>query len=128
MHKFLLNQHSVRGATIFSNLFIFNWRIISLQYSVGFCHTSAWISHSYTRTLSLEIPFHLLPHPTALGCHRALGLGSLSHTANSHWLPVLYMVIFMFQFYSVSSSHTFLPLLCPQVCSLSLHLHLLPCK
>ena len=25
---------------IFSNIFIFNWRIIALQYCVGFCHTS----------------------------------------------------------------------------------------
>ena len=29
----------------FLNLFIFNWRIITLQYCDGFCHTSAWISH-----------------------------------------------------------------------------------
>ena len=33
---------------IFLNLFIFNWRIIALQYYVGFCHTSTWISHRYT--------------------------------------------------------------------------------
>ena len=26
-------------------LFIFNWRIVALQYCVGFCHTSTWISH-----------------------------------------------------------------------------------
>ena len=29
----------------FLNLFIFNWRIIALQYYVGFCHISTWISH-----------------------------------------------------------------------------------
>ena len=33
--------------TIFS-LFIFNWRIIALQYYVGFCHTSTWITHRST--------------------------------------------------------------------------------
>ena len=32
----------------FSFLFIFNWRIIALQYCVGFCHTSMCISHGYT--------------------------------------------------------------------------------
>ena len=32
----------------FKNLFIFNWRIIVLQYCVGFCHTSTCISHRYT--------------------------------------------------------------------------------
>ena len=26
-------------------LFIFNWRIVALQYCVGFCHTSTWICH-----------------------------------------------------------------------------------
>ena len=30
----------------FLNLFMFNWRIIALQYCVGFCQTSTWISHS----------------------------------------------------------------------------------
>ena len=35
------------------NWFIFNWRIIALQYCVGFCHTSAWISHRYTHVPSL---------------------------------------------------------------------------
>ena len=29
-------------------LFIFNWKIIALQYCAGFCHTSTWISHRYT--------------------------------------------------------------------------------
>ena len=29
-------------------LFIFNRRIIALQYCVGFCHTSTWISRRYT--------------------------------------------------------------------------------
>ena len=40
--------------------FIFNWRIISLQYSVGFCHTSTWISHRYT-----YVPFLLNLPPTS---------------------------------------------------------------
>ena len=46
---------------IFKNL-IFNWRIIALQYHVGFCHTSTWISHRYTNVPSL---LNLLPtsHP-----------------------------------------------------------------
>ena len=28
--------------------FIFYWKIIALQYCVGFCHKSTWISHKYT--------------------------------------------------------------------------------
>ena len=30
-----------------------NWRIVALQYCVGFCHTSTWISHRYTYVPSL---------------------------------------------------------------------------
>ena len=47
---------------IFLSLFIFNWRIIALQYGIGFCHTPTWISHRYTYVPSL---FNLSPtlHP-----------------------------------------------------------------
>ena len=93
--------------------FIFNWKTISLQYCVGFCHISLWISHSYTYIPSLlNIPSHLLLHPTSLGCHRAPGW-ALCHTANSHWLSILHMVIYMFCTISLhwSLRKAFLPLL-----------------
>ena len=54
--------------------------------------------------LPLEHPSYLPPHPTPLGCHRAL-----PHTPNSHWLSVLHMVMYI-QCYSLISSH---PLLTP---------------
>ena len=34
----------------------FNWRVITLQYCCGFCHTFTWISHGYT----------CVPHPEPL--------------------------------------------------------------
>ena len=39
--------------------FIFNWRVIALQYCAGFCCTM-WISHNYTyiSLLPLEPPSH----------------------------------------------------------------------
>ena len=58
-------------------LFIFNWRIIALQYRVGFCHTSTWISHRCTYVpsfLNLLLPpfffliFIYLAAP-GLGCN-----------------------------------------------------------
>ena len=58
----------------------------------------------------LEHPTHLPLHPTPLGCYRALVLSSLHHTANSHWLSILHMVMHMFQCYSLKSFH---PLLLP---------------
>ena len=41
----------------------------------------------------------------------------LDHTANSHWLSILHMVLYMFPCCSLNSSHPPLPQLCPQVCS-----------
>ena len=45
-------------------LFILNWRIIALQYRVGFCHISAWIIHRYTSVPSLlNVPSTSHPIP-----------------------------------------------------------------
>ena len=45
-------------------IFVFNWRIITLQYCVDFCHTSTWIKHRYTcvpSLLNLSPTFHPIP-------------------------------------------------------------------
>ena len=44
MGEFILNEYM----PLKKNLFIFNWRIIALQYCVGFCQTSIWVNHKYT--------------------------------------------------------------------------------
>ena len=41
----------------------FNWRLITLQYCSGFCHTLTWISHGCTCVPQAEPPSHLPPHP-----------------------------------------------------------------
>ena len=69
------------------------------------------------------LPSHLLPHLIPLGCYRALALSSLCHTANSHWLSTLHMVMYMFQCYSLKSCHLLSPQLWPKISSLCLHLH-----
>ena len=64
--------------------------------------------------------FHLSSHPIPLGCPRAPAMCALFHVSNWHWSSVLHMIIYMFQCYSVNSSH---PCLLPQssnVCSLHL--------
>ena len=90
--------------------FIFNWRIIAWQCCVGFCHTAAWISHRYPYVPS---PWAFLPPPTPSHLFRlslSTRLSSLHHTANSHWLFILHMVMYMFPCHSrlvpSSSSHT----------------------
>ena len=42
----------------FSFIFI-SWRLITLQYCSGFCHTLTWISHGFTCVLHPDPPSHL---------------------------------------------------------------------
>ena len=63
--------------------FIFNWRIIALQYCVAFCHTLTWIIHRYTYVPSLlNTPSISYPIPIPLGCHTTPDLSSLNNAAN----------------------------------------------
>ena len=84
------------------------------------------ISLRYTYVPSLLNPPPIF-HPSGLS--QSTGLSSLCHTANSHLLSTLLMVIYIFPCYSLNSSHPLLPLLRLQVYSLCLCLSLfLPCK
>ena len=48
---------------------------------------------------------HLPPHPIPLDCPRALSLGALLHALNLYWPSILHRVMYMFQCYSLKSSH-----------------------
>ena len=106
----------------------FNWRIITVQYCDGFFHLSVWIGHRYTcgpSILNAPRPQSTsLPYPP-LGCHRAPVLGALLLASNSHWLSLVHITMYMFECYSLKSSHLLLFPLSPKVCSL--HLGLLCC-
>ena len=69
--------------------FIFNWRIIALQYCVSFSWTTAWISHKYMCLSSLSLSPTTTPNPTQLGHHRAPGRISLSCNVTTRrlWAP-----------------------------------------
>ena len=75
----------------------------------------------YVCPLPPEPPSHLPPHPAPLGCHRALGLSSLHHIANSHQLSILHMELYMFQSYSIWPTLSFTVFI-----SLFLYLHYCP--
>ena len=47
---------------------LFNWRLITLQYGGGFCHTTTWISHRCTCVPPSwnPLPPPYLPHPSDL--------------------------------------------------------------
>ena len=57
---------------IFPFIFI-SWRLITLQYCSGFCHTLTWISHGFTCVPHPDPPSHLPPHPIPLGHPSAPG-------------------------------------------------------
>ena len=101
----------------FFNQFIyFNWKLITLQYCGGFSHTLPWISHGCTCVPHPEAPSHLPPHPIPLGCPSAPALSALFHTLNLDWSSISHMVIYMFQCYSLKSSHPCLLPQSPKVC------------
>ena len=92
----------------FSKFIYFNWRLITLQYYSGFCHTLTWISHGCT---SHRIPWG---HPSAPA------LSTLSHALNLDWRSVSHMITYMFQCYSLKSSHPCLLPRSPKDCSIHL--------
>ena len=88
-------------------VFFFNWRIIALLYCVGFCHTSTWIGIHVSPRPWTSLPLPTPSHPSRLS--RSTGVSSLCHTADSHWLSILRMVIYMWYCYSLNLSHSLLP-------------------
>ena len=59
LHTVLYRCQCYSLSFLFSFIFI-SWRLITLQYCSGFCHTLTWISHGFT-----YIPIPILP-PTSL--------------------------------------------------------------
>ena len=94
-----------RGTFYFIFLNLFNWRPITSQYCSGFCHTLTWISHGRTCVPHPEPSSHLPPHPIPLDHPSAPALSTLSHASNLDWPSVSHMIIYMFQCYSLRSSH-----------------------
>ena len=68
----------------------------------------------------LDPPSYLPPHPIPLGCPSALALSALFHAWNLDLSFISHMVIYMFQHYSLKSSHPRLLPQSPTACSLHL--------
>ena len=69
----------------FFNLIFFKWRIIVLQYCVGFCHILTWISH---RSIRLLPPETLLPSPSQPSSYAYETLLEFSLVLSSGLLPL----------------------------------------
>ena len=96
----------------FSFIFI-SWRLITLQYCSGSCHTLTWISHRFTSVPHPNPPSHLPPLPFPLGLPSAPKCfpEHLSHACNLGWWSVSPLIVYLFQCYSLRTSH---PRLLPQ--------------
>ena len=112
----------------FLKIIYFNWNLITLQYCGSFYYTSTWISHGCTCVLpcwtppltSITTPSLWVVLSIPLGCPRAPALSALLHASNLHWSSILHVVIYMFQRYSLISSHLCLLPHSSKVCSLHL--------
>ena len=92
----------------FFNINLFNWRLITLQYCIGFAiHNPPQV---YTCSPSWT-PSHLPPCTIPLGHPSAPAPSILYPASNLDWRFISYMILYMFQCYFSKSSH---PLPLPQ--------------
>ena len=102
----------------FIYLFIYiSWKLITLKYCNGSCHSLIRISYGFTCVPHPEPPSHLPPHPIPQGHPSAPALNTLSHASILDWRSVSQLIIYMFQCYSLRSSHPRLLPQSPKICS-----------
>ena len=100
--------------------FVFNsWRLITLQYCSGFCHTLTWISHGFTCVPHPDPPSHFSPsHPSRSS--QCTSPEHLSHASNLGWCSVSPLIVYLFQCCSLRTSHPWLLPQSSKVCSVHL--------
>ena len=98
----------------------FNWRIITLQYCDGFCHTPTWIRCRYTCIPSILTPLPPPSPPYPSGLSQSTGFECPASSIELALVICLHMVIYMSQGYSLISSHPHLLTHSWKVCSLHL--------
>ena len=104
----------------FFPIIFISWRLITLQYCSGFCHTLTGISHGFT---CVPHPGPPLPpsspsHPS--GSSQCTSPKHLSHASSLDWRSVSHLIIYMLQCCSLRSSHPHLLPQSPKVCSIHL--------
>ena len=105
----------------FIYLFIFiSWRLITLQYCSGFCHTVTWISHGFTCVPHPNPPLPPPSPPNFSGSSQCIRPEHLSHASNLGWWSVSPLIIYMFRCCSLETSHRRLLPQSPKVCSVHL--------
>ena len=82
----------------------FNWRLITLQYCIGFA------IHQHESGMGVHVFPILNPPPTSLlvppsGSSQCTGPSNLYPASNLDWRFVSYMILYLFQCHSPKSSH-----------------------
>ena len=115
---FIPSSVAISLSFFFSFIFI-SWRLITLQYYSGFCHTLTWINHGFT----------CVPHPDPLpppspshssGSSQCTRPEHLSQASNLGWWSVSPLTVYLFQCCSLRTSHPCLLPQSPKVCSVHL--------
>ena len=106
----LLYNFWLFSCKVFIPIIFISWRLITLQYCSGFCHTLTRISHGFTC-----VPHPEPPRPTPSPSHpsgssQCISPKQLSHASTLDWRSVSHLMIYMFRCCSLRSSH---PLLLP---------------
>ena len=65
--------------------FFISWRLITLQYCSGFCHTLTWISHGHTCIPHPDPPLPPPSPPDPSGSSQCTRSKHLSHLSNLGW-------------------------------------------
>ena len=97
---------------LFFKFTYFNWRLITLQYCIGFAihqHESTMGVHEFL--ILKPPPTFLPPHTISLGHPSAPAPSILYPALNLDWWFISYMILYMFQCHSPKSAH---PLPLPQ--------------
>ena len=98
----------------------FNWRLITLQYCIGFAihqHESATSVHVFP---ILNQPSHFLSRIMPLRHHSEPATSPLYPTLKLNWRFISFMILYMFQCHSPKSSHPRPLLQSPKDCSIHL--------
>ena len=108
------------GAFFFflSFLIYFNWRLITLQYCIGFAIHQHESANGCTCVPHPEPSSLLPPHTIPLGRPSAPAPSIHYHASHLDWRLVSYMVLYMFQCHSPKSSHLLPPSQSPKDCSI----------
>ena len=85
----------------------FNWRLITLQYCIGFAIHQHESTYGCTHVPHPEPPSHLPPHTIPLGHPSAPAPSILYPASNLDWRFISHMILYMFKCHSPKSSHPF---------------------